>query len=171
MSENLENTILANLLRNDDYMRTVIPFIRKSYFTSDTRETFDVILKYVQKYSSLPTKNALKIELEDAGIDTSSIADIYDVEVKSDTDWIVEKTEKWCQDRAIEIAIAQTFNIIQGKDPKRTKGSIPQMLQDALAVTFDSSVGHDYFGDAEERFKKLREKADKLPFDIGESEA
>jgi len=166
MTDNLEITILANLLRNDDYMRKVIPFIRKSYFNNEARDTFERVVDYVQKFNALPSQNALRIELEEVGADTSILHDVFTIDVTSDADWIMDKTESWCQSRAIEIAIAQSYNIILGKDTKRSKGSIPGLLQDALGVTFDASIGHDYFKDAEERFKMLREQVDKLPFDL-----
>lgn len=170
----IENTVLSGLVFNEDYTRKVLPFIKEEYF-SDLEEklVFNTISTYIQKYNGLPTKEALRIsidEREDLNEDRykriNSLVDGLEYDDKTDIDWLVEKTEKFCQDKAIYNAVRQSILVLDGKDPSRDKGAIPDLLSDALSVSFDNSVGHDFVEDADERFTFYHSKEDKVPFDL-----
>ena len=172
--EQIEQTILANLVKNDDYTRRVLPFLRDDYFADRAdRKVFTQIESFVGKYNSLPTKEALLIALEEMGSLTESeykeckdtIVGIMEEEESSDPQWLLDTTEKWCKDRSIYNAILESISIIDGKS-KTSKNHLPKLLQDALSVSFDSSVGHDYIEDADERYEFYHKKEAKIAFDL-----
>lgn len=174
MEQKIQTTILRNLINNDEFTRKVIPFIRKEYFESDHRLIFDQVICFVDKYNRLPTPEALEIELSSLDVNDALLVDASTVlngiratkDNAVDTDWLVDETERWCQDRAIHLAIMESINIIEGKHNSLKKDALPKLLSDALGVTFDSSVGHDYINDAEKRFDFYHMIEDRIPFDL-----
>ena len=169
----VENLILKNLLLNEAYVRKTLPFLKLEYFSDFLEKSlFSVISKYFTQYKSLPTKEALEIEV--GQIDTISdeqhqsilgiIRDIDDE--KSDPDWILDTTEKWCKERAIYLALMESIKIAEGNDDKQTPSAIPNILSDALAVSFDNHIGHDYLQDYEERYDFYHKTEEKIPFDL-----
>ena len=169
----VENLILKNLLLDEVFVRKSLPFIRAEYFADPLeRNLFEVIHKYFTQYNAIPTKEALEIEV--GQLDNISdeqhkniINIIRDIdEEKSEPDWIVDVTEKWCQDRALYIALMSSIKIAEGNDEQRAAGSIPSILSDALAVSFDNHIGHDYLEDYEERYEFYHRTEDKIPFDL-----
>ena len=174
MEQKIQTTILRNLINNDEFTRKVIPFIRKEYFESDHRLIFDQVICFVDKYNKLPTPEALEIELSSLDVNDALLVDASTVlngiratkDNAVDTDWLVDETERWCQDRAIHLAIMESINIIEGKHNSLKKDALPKLLSDALGVTFDSSVGHDYINDAEKRFDFYHTVEDRIPFDL-----
>ena len=169
----VENLILKNLLLNEAYVRKTLPFLKLEYFSDFLEKSlFSVISKYFTQYKALPTKEALEIEV--GQIDTISdeqhqsilgiIRDIDDE--KSDPDWILDTTEKWCKERAIYLALMESIKIAEGNDDKQTPSAIPNILSDALAVSFDNHIGHDYLQDYEERYDFYHKTEEKIPFDL-----
>ena len=167
----LQTTVLRNLLTNEDFTRRVIPYLKKEYFEDDHRIVFDTVLNYVGKYNKIPTGEALKIELDESNIS----ADKYQAaahlvnEVSKpepvDMDWILEKTEKWCQDRAVFLSIMKSIEIIDGKT-EMTQNAIPEILSEALSVSFDQNIGHDYINNSTDRFEFYHKEEARLPFDL-----
>lgn len=173
MNINLEQTILRNILTNDQFMRKVLPFIRPDYFEGVYRTLFKEIGKFVGKYNRLPTLEAFKIELD--GTDRISTEQYgHAMEIlpsifsKEDVNqqWLTDITEKWCQDRAIYIAIMESISIIDGKHDNLTKNALPDLLQKALAVSFDTNIGHDYIENVEQRYDFYHEQEERIPFDL-----
>ena len=176
----IEQTILKNLVSNEDYTRKVLPFLKEDYFTDRHEKiVFDEINKFVDKYNKLPTIETLQIELqnrkslnEEDFRKTTETLDNINTDSSSDTnndnyDWLCDTTEKFCKDKAIYNAIVEGIGIIDGKDnDKRTPDSIPSILTDALAVSFDNAIGHDYIGDAESRFEFYNRIEKRIPFDL-----
>lgn len=172
MEASIQTTILRNLLNNEEFTRKVIPFLKKDYFEGIHRTLFDQIVKFVGKYNKLPNGEALAIELQDSEVTEQQYADasvVLSEIVKPEdinADWLYEHTEKWCQDRAIYLAIMESISIIDGKHNSLSKNALPDLLQNALSVTFDSSVGHDYIDNAEGRYEFYHRDEEKLPFDL-----
>jgi len=173
MPTNLEQTILRNLLTDEDYMRKVLPFIKPDYFEGIYRILFREAGKFVAKYNKLPNTEAFKIELDGAdklndeqyNLAMDIVPQLFSNE-KVDDKWLLDTTEKWCQDRAIYLAIMESISIIDGKHEQLTKGALPDLLTKALGVGFDLQVGHDYVENAEDRFKFYHTEEDRLPFDL-----
>jgi len=171
--EKVETTILKNLIFNDDYSRKVLPFIEKEYFESyHEKVIFDEIAKFIIEYNNLPTKEVLIIEAEKrTDISDDGFKDICDEvgayeNIPTDMQWLLDTTEKWCKDRAIYLALVESISIADGNNEKKNQDAIPSILSDALAVSFDNHVGHDYLQDYEERFKFYHTKEEKIPFDL-----
>ena len=173
MQINIEQTILRNLLTDEKYMRKVLPFIKPDYFQGVYRTLFKEAGKYVAKYNKLPTSETLIIELQESSnisneqfqMSTDIIPQLFTTE-KIDHDWLLDSTEKWCQDRAIHNAIMESISIIDGKHDKLTKGALPDLLSKALGVAFDTNVGHDYVENAEERYEFYHTEEDRISFDL-----
>ena len=170
---NLEVTILSNLIYNERYMRKVLPFIRQEYFTArEYKIIFLEIHEYVSQYEALPSLNALGIECQERTDLTEDqfkqVVEVLNVlsDDSADHDWLVDATEKWCQERAIYLSLMESVKIADGQDTKRDKGAIPQILSEALGVSFDQHVGHDYVSDAQARYDFYHRKEDKIPFDL-----
>jgi replicative DNA helicase len=172
----LEQVIFNNLLNNENYARKAIPFLRSDYFHNKTdRVVFELIDKYAGTYNAFPTKEALLIDL--SSLDNISEDQFNECKTTvtelpdqsdhiSKIEWLLDQTEKFCQDKAIYNAIMQSIKIMDDKTGNTSKGSIPQLLSDALAVSFDTSIGHDFIEDAESRFEFYHRKEERLPFDI-----
>jgi archaellum biogenesis ATPase FlaH len=169
----IQTVILRNLITNDTFTRKVIPFLRKEYFEGSHRIVFDKILDFVSKYNKLPTPESLNVELDESFLNDQQFSDaagvVQEISVPGenpDSEWLIEHTEKWCQDRAIHLAIMKSISIIDGKDPEMTKNALPELLSEALSVGFDNNVGHDYLGMGEERYDYYHLVEDKIPFDL-----
>ena len=171
--EKVEVLILRNLLYNEEYLRKVIPFIKSDYFEdTNQRILFEEILNFVSEYNQLSTKEVLCIEVEKRqDINDTTFQEItklisYLEDVPTDFDWLVDTTEKWCRDRAIYLALMESISLADGKDKEKDRDAIPGILSDALAVSFDTHVGHDYLNDYEERYESYHKKEDKVEFDL-----
>ena len=173
MTERIEETILRNLICNEQYYRKVVPFIKADYFQEyNEKILFEEIADFAAKYDKVPTKEVLTINLQSRGDLTeetfkdtlSGLNSLSDDWV--DYDWLLDATEKWCQDKAIYNALMQSIKIADGGDKKLDKGSIPSILQDALAVSFDEHIGHDYIEQADDRYEFYHRKEEKIPFDL-----
>ena len=173
MTINLEQTILRNILTNDQYMRKVLPFVRPDYFEGIYRELFKEIGRFVGKYNKLPTLESFKIEIDgnerinngDYTYALEILPSIFSTE-QINQQWLLDTTEKWCQDRAVHNAIMESIQIIDGKHKELTKNALPDILQKALAVSFDTNIGHDYIENAEQRYDFYHEQESRIPFDL-----
>ena len=173
MVDRIENKILSNLIHVEDYMRKVIPFIKDVYFDNVSEKTiFQEILDFINQYDGLPTKSVLTIEVEnrkdlseDMFKECVTIIDSFTDE-KVDQTWLVDSTEKWCKERAVYLALMESVKIADGKDEKKNRDAIPSILSEALSVSFDDHIGHDYFADAESRYEFYHLKEDKIKFDL-----
>jgi len=171
--ENVEFLILRNLLHNEEYVRKVIPFVKAEYF-EDTKQKviFEEISKFVGEYNQPATKEILCIEIEKrSDINDTSFKEITDtvaalVDDPADFEWLVNTTEKWCRDRAIYLALLESISLADGKDETQNRDAIPTILSDALSVSFDTHIGHDYLNDYEERYESYHRKEDKIEFDL-----
>ena len=171
--ENVEFLILRNLLYNEEYVRKVIPFVKAEYFEDIKQKViFEEISKFVGEYNQPATKEILCIEIEKRNdINDSSFKEITDtvaalVDDPADFDWLVNTTEKWCRDRAIYLALLESISLADGKDETQNRDAIPTILSDALSVSFDTHIGHDYLNDYEERYESYHRKEDKIEFDL-----
>lgn len=171
----IELTILQQLCQNEKYARKVLPFLREDYFTEKQNKIlFNIFSDYINKYNSLPTKSATKIIIEDRDdLDETTlekadelIQTVFSEKENLDDKWLVDETEKFCKDRALYNAVLESIHIIDGKSTTHTKGAIPQILSTALAVSFDTHIGHDYIDDAETRFEFYHTKEKRIPFDL-----
>ena len=172
----LETTILKNLIFNEDYARKILPFIKNEYFQDSTEKiVFNEINSHIQEYKHLPTYESLVINFtESRNLTEQQVRDAVEMirEINSekddptDVDWLTNQTEKFCQDKAIYNAIMKSVKILDDKENRENKGAIPQLLSDALGVSFDSSVGHDYVEDADNRFDFYHKHETKIPFDL-----
>jgi len=171
--EKVEFLILRNLLHNEEYLRKVLPFIKPEYFEDlNQKVVFEEIVSFVQEYNKLVTKEILCIEVENrkdiTDVSFKEIVQLIDNldDVAVEFNWIVDTTEKWCRDRAIYLALMESIHIADGKDEKKNRDSIPSILSDALAVSFDTHVGHDYLEDYEQRYESYHKKEEKTEFDL-----
>jgi len=171
--ERIETTILRNLVFNENYSRKVIPFIQPNYFEQKTEKVvFQEVVNFIVKYGSAITIEALNIEVENrTDLTEGEIKEIRDI-TKSLTDfpvddqWLLDTTEKWCRDRAIYLALMESIHIADGNDEKQNRDAIPSILSNALAVSFDNHVGHDYLQNYEERYDFYHRQEDKIQFDL-----
>ena len=171
--EKIETTILRNLIFNHDYCRKVLPFLKNEYFENfHERVVFEEICKFILNYDNLATKEVVLIETEkrtDITEDTyKTICDyVKNLDDSSvDNQWLTDTTEKWCRDRAIYLALMESIKIADGQDEKKNRDAIPSILQNALAVSFDDHIGHDYLQDYLDRYDAYHRKEDKIPFDL-----
>jgi replicative DNA helicase len=172
----LEQTILKNLIYNEEYTRKVLPFINSNYFSDNTEKVlFKEIFEFVNNYKTLPSHEALVINLtESKGLTETEVGSAIELlnEIKLNKDekvenkWLSEQTEKFCQDKAIYNAIMESVSILDNRNGKKTKGEIPKLLADALGVSFDSHIGHDYINDYNERFDFYHKVEQRIPFDL-----
>ena len=174
MIETIENTIIKNLISNEEYMRKVLPFLKPDYFDNTHEKIiFEEVTKFIVAYDKSPTSEILSIECEkrkDINDDAykeilTYLKDLETLEESID-DWLIDTTEKWCKERAIYLALVESISIADGHDIKKGVDAIPAILSDALAVGFDNHVGHDYLEDYSERFDFYHRKEDRIQFDL-----
>ena len=171
--EQIEFLILKNLIHNEKYLRKSIPFIKSEYFEDPHQKmVYEEIFSFVEKYNELPSKEVLRIEVEKRDdINEDSFKSVTHLiscldESPVENEWLIDTTEKWCRDRAIYLALLDSIAIADGKDDKKGRDAIPSILSDALAVSFDNHIGHDYLQDYEERYEFYHQKEEKIPFDL-----
>ena len=172
-TERIEETILRNLFYTEEYYRKVVPFLKPDYFQEyHERIIFEEILDFSNKYDKVPTKEVVIINLQNRNDLTEDSFNSAVTMVRGlsdewvDFEWVLDATEKWCQDRAIYLALMQSIKIADGGDKKLDKGAIPSILQDALAVSFDEHIGHDYIEQSEDRYAFYHRTEEKVPFDL-----
>jgi replicative DNA helicase len=171
--DRIEKVILRNLIYNEEYLRKVLPFVEPDYFNDrNERVVFEHITKYAAEYNSLITKEVLQIEIEDRrDITQDEVKKIYGTineleDIECDFEWLSDTTEKWCRDRAIYLALMESIKIADGQDDKKNRDAIPTILSDALSVSFNRNVGHDYLEDYEERYELYNRKESRIQFDL-----
>jgi len=171
--ERIETTILRNLVFNEDYSRKVIPFIQPDYFDQKPEKViFEEIVQFIVKYGSAITIEALSIEVEKrTDLNETEVKEIRQInstlnDTPAEKQWLLDTTEKWCRDRAIYLALMESIHIADGNDGKKNRDAIPSILSDALAVSFDNNIGHDYLQNYEERYEFYHRKEDKIEFDL-----
>jgi replicative DNA helicase len=172
----LEQAILKNLVYNEDYLRKVLPFIKSDYFSDRTERTiFNEITSFTETYNNPPTVEALSIAVKEknnlSDDEVQKCEDyIKEIEANSKTEaeiqWLIDKTEKFCQEKAIYNAVLGSISILDGKDKSHDKGAIPKILSDALAISFDTTVGHDYLENSDDRYEFYHRKEERIPFDL-----
>jgi replicative DNA helicase len=168
----IEQTILSSLVQHEAYARKAVPYLREEYFSdSSDRALYSLIDSFFKKYNRLPNREVLRVELDSLSVNqtlydevSEKITALSNV-VTDDLDWLIDQTEKFCQDKAIYNSIMESIQILDGKS-KLDKGAIPDLLQEALAVSFDESVGHDYLEDAEARFDAYSDEDSRIKFSI-----
>jgi len=173
MEVSIERAILRNLLTNEDYMRKVLPFIQPEYFQETDRIIFQETKNFITKYNKAPTFEMFKIELDDAEHVTDQqysstleeLPQLYSSE-ETDQEWLMETTERWCQDRALFNAVMESLTIIDGKHKELTKNALPELLSTALSVSFDTNIGHDFIEAADDRYEYYHREEERIPFDI-----
>ena len=170
---NIEATILSNLLHNEEFARKSIVFLKEEYFHDATEKAvFHEIQKFYSKYNDVPSREALQINVDERPDLSSTIYDEASALIKSlgkidnNQQWLLDETEKFCKDKAVYNAIMESIEIIDGKHKKKTDGAIPELLSDALAVTFDTHIGHDFLEDSDDRYEFYHTREEKIPFDI-----
>ena len=168
----LPTHILSNLLNNEEYCRRVIPYIKREFFDGSHRTVFDLITQFVGKHNKLPTTSVLELELrkssahEDILNESAILIAEISKKIDIDTGYLIKESEKWCRDRAVYNAIMDSIQIIDGKSKDKTEGAIPEILSDALGVSFDQAIGHDYIDNSDQRFDFYNTKEDRIPFDL-----
>lgn len=170
----IEQQILQNLIFNEDFSRRVLPFLNPDYFQDRVqRNIFGLIDAYIKKYNKVPSKSALIIDAENARGLTDEEAKQINEQISGltnadlpDVEWLIDQTEKFCQDRAIYNAIMNSIQILDGRDKKMEKGAIPQLLSDALGVSFDNNIGHDFLENVDERYDFYHRQENRIPFDL-----
>ena len=172
----LEQTILKNLIYNEDYLRKVLPFLKPEYFTENTDRTlFTTINEFIQTYNKPPTIEAITLAVQERRNLTddqvekckTNLQEIREsASERSEIQWLTDKTEQFCQEKAIYNAVLGSISILDGKDKSREKGAIPSLLSEALAVSFDNSVGHDYLENSDERYEFYHRHEERIPFDL-----
>ena len=170
----LETTILSQLLHNDDYCRKAIPFLKEEYFHEETeRILYTTIQNHLNDYNTLPTTEILSITINQSVWKNQE--DVFDNVIEYidnlndneiDNVWLLEKTEKFCQEKSVYNAIMESIQIIDGKDKDKTTGAIPEILSKALSVSFDNHIGHDWIEDFSERYDFYHKTENRVPFDL-----
>ena len=171
--ERIETTILRNLVFNEEFARKTIPFIEPDFFEQRTDKIlFEEIVSFITKYDTCATLEALNIEVENrTDLTAEEVKQINDTskelnDTPVDNQWLLDITEKWCRDRAIYLALMESIHIADGEDDKRNRDAIPTILSEALAVSFDNNIGHDYIQDSDDRYEYYHRTEDKIPFDL-----
>ena len=173
MSDRIELTILRNLIHDEEFLRKVLPFVEPDYFDERNEQLiFEEISSFVNLYDKVLTPEILNIEVQNRDDisetecrDALKLVEIL-TESETHTQWLLDATEKWCRDRAIYLALMESIQIADGKDSKKTRDAIPGIMQDALAVSFDNHIGHDYLQDYEARYDYYHKDESKIPFDL-----
>ncbi len=172
ISNQLPTHILNHLLNNEEFCRRVIPYVKPEYFESTHKTVFDMIVKFVQQTNKLPTSKVLQLELgkisapDEILNSANQLIDQIAVKTDVDTEYLIKESEKWCRDRAVYNAIMESIQIIDGNEKEKTDGAIPEILSEALGVSFDQAIGHDYIDNSAERFEFYNKKEDRIPFDL-----
>jgi replicative DNA helicase len=173
MNDRIELTILRNLIHDEEFLRKVLPFINSEYFQERTEKVvFEEISSFTQLYDKVLTPEILSIEIQNRGdLSEQEFKDALGLvevlrESETHSQWLLDATEKWCRDRAIYLALMESIQIADGKDSKKTRDAIPSILSDALAVSFDNHIGHDYLEDYEQRYESYHKQESKIPFDL-----
>ena len=171
--ERVEFLVLKSLLHNEEFLRKTIPFIRAEYFQDHNQKiVFEEIVDFVNQYNETPTQEVLSIEIEKRNdINETSFKELVHLvsnltEEPQEFEWLCNTTEKWCKERAIYLALMESIQIADGQDDKKSPDAIPSILSDALSVSFDNHVGHDYLQDYEERYELYHKKESKIEFDL-----
>jgi replicative DNA helicase len=171
--DKIEFLIIRNLLYNENYVRKVLPFIKLEYFEDHNQKViFEEIHKFVSEYNKIPTKETLTIEVKNRkDINDTQYKELLKLiesldDVSVEFEWLIQTTEKWCKERAIYLALMESIHIADGNDEKKNRASIPSILTDALAVSFDTNIGHDYLQDYEKRYESYHKKEDRIEFDL-----
>jgi replicative DNA helicase len=172
----IEKTILKNLLLNEQFVRKILPYLKSEYLQERSEKVlYEEIQKYVLKFNQIPTHEAIQIELnnreglfeQDFKECTSLLEELKADKEVTPSDWLVEQTEKFCQEKALHNAILESIQILDGKTKTdKTKGAIPQILADALSVSFDPNIGHSYLEDSEKRYEFYHRTEKRIPFDL-----
>ena len=170
---NIEKLILKNLIVNEEYTRKTLPFLKEEYFLSDDSKTlFQIVRDFIIKYNTNPSIDLLNVEINSReNIREETVTSIKTNLLKFDDeqtniDWLINSTEEFCQEKAIYIAIMKSIDIMNNKKTQQSKGAIPQLLSDALSVSFDPNIGHDYTEQYKERFEYYHRVEEKIPFDL-----
>ena len=173
MSNQLQLTILQKIVHDEKYCRKVLPFVKTEYFDSNHKVIYRLILDFIIKFNKLPTHTALEVDFQNhAEVNEENYSPVTKIldDLKSNPEveenWLLANTEKWCKDRAVHLAILKSAEIIDGRRTDVSRDGIPDLLQKALAINFDDSVGHDYIGDFEKRYEFYHRIEDRLPFDL-----
>ena len=172
LTNRIETTILSNLVYNEEYTRKVIPFLKEDYFQDGVEKIiFQTIWAYAEKYKSNPTIDALVIDVQDKALNEEQYKRSVDYlseieETPTDLDWLTDQTEKWCKDKAIYNAVLNGIQIIDGKVKDQSPDALPSILSEALSVSFDKHVGHDYMEQSGDRYEFYHTKEEKIPFDL-----
>ncbi len=169
-----QTLVIKSLIQKEAYCRKVIPHLKSEYFEGSHRNVYELLLDFLVKYNKLPNQTALSIEFGNSDYasrtdrqETSElIRAIEEQETPVEENWLLDKTEKWCKDRAVYLAIMESISIIDGKKKELTEGAIPELLSKALSVSFDTNIGHDYIGNAEQRYDFYHVKEDRIEFDL-----
>ena len=168
----IETAVLNSLVHNEEYVRKVLPFIQKEYFSDYIEKIlYECIFSYIEKYNSPPSIEAITIDLQKLSLNEQQFKDAQQYisrfqKNEVNMQWLLDETEKWCKERAIYNAIFSGIQIIDGKDDKKTPEAIPDILSKALAVSFDTNVGHDYIEQSESRYDFYHTVEEKVPFDL-----
>ena len=172
ITNQIQTHILSHLINDEEYCRRVIPFLKKEYFEHEHRVAFDMVVQFVTTHNKIPSGKILELELKkvQAPDDVLTRTQELITEMKDrsdiDIDYLIAESEKWCKDRAVYNAIMDSIKIIDGKDPEQGDGAIPQILSDALGVSFDPNIGHDYIENSDERFEFYNTVENRIPFDL-----
>lgn len=170
----IEKLILNNLVNNEEYTRKVIPFLKPEYFSDQVeKKIFELIYNYMDKYNSTPSLEALAVELQSTdGLSddqyTQAQKEVSSLNIDSDKElpWLIDTTESFCKDKALYNALMKSVSLLDDKSDNLSKGSLPKLMSDALAVSFDTSIGHDFIENAEERYDVNHSEVFRVPFDI-----
>lgn len=170
----LENTILANLIHNPEYFRTVFPYIKPEYFEEfHVRKIFETLALYVDHYKKPPSMEALLISIdkrrdmnEEQFKAASQVLAELEVDANTDQKFLIDETEKFCQDKDLFNAVRRAILILDGEDKEYDKGAIPKLLSDSLGISFDTEIGHDYLEEFERRYEFYHRTEERIPFDI-----
>ena len=173
MKNRIEQVILENLIKDDTYVRKVIPFLKPDYFMQyEDKKVFDIIFNFVEKYNNPPSKQAIILAVnEDTSLNEDSHTKCMEVintlngdEVNRD--WLVDETEKFCKDKALYLGVMESIQIIDGKNKEKSTDALPSILSEALSVGFDTNIGHDFIEDAEKRYDFYHRIEEKVEFDL-----
>ncbi len=175
MNSDMQNMILRSFFTNEEYMRRVVPFMDPAYFDGVGKQLFKEFAVYVARYNGVPSQESFRISLQESDQNFSEesfrhamdiLPDLFTADTATDIDWLLNQTEKWCQDKALYNAVMESISIIDGKHEHLSKNALPDILTKALGVSFDTNVGHDYLENVEERYEFYHRVEERLPFDL-----